>query len=533
MLALCFLVSAQLGAQHPKVELRPEKLRVAIGERVKFTVIPNPALPGIVYQFLREDGSVLRDFSPEPEISEVFWTSGRHTIFALVRAHGVSGQWRESGAVYAEPIDLIVPNLIVAGEPFIASTSNTVATNPNYRFRYGGQATDWSSRPAQELTFAEPGEYSVAVDAQWKTGDAANPIATASSAPQVVQVAARVPTLTLTALAGRRFVGSEIKFVVATTPANAPGKLSFNAGGGRANWALEARQVSYTYERPGTYTATVEFDGTAVKAETTVEIVEAPSPTLTVAPLAVEIGDLVTFTAVYTAAEERTRYGFDFGEGAQLDFDEAARATHRYQQPGKYSVTVQAAVGLSDAVMPLQKSAEVTVEVRPPLEIIPRVMTLTPRANRPVEFFIRTNRPDLDAEYTIDFGDGSPQFPTRSPRFAHTFARAGTFPVAVSATAGRFTVPAALSVEVGSVPWTIILVVAGAVAVLSALGAHAWAGSHPTFRLHMNPPSVVVKRSGESLVQLDVRLNRNVGHGRQQLAARVPPLLRSVRRTKS
>jgi uncharacterized protein YkwD len=99
----------------------------------------------------------------------------------------------------------------------------------------------------------------------------------------------------------------------------------------------EAEPV-YVYRQPGIYTVTrVLGEGaTAVQASRVLAVDRPPQASIYTTRPTVRVGELVTFTALTTAAEVVSYY-WDFGDGNSASH---AYVAHSYGTPGSYSVTL-------------------------------------------------------------------------------------------------------------------------------------------------------------------------------------------------
>ena len=157
-------------------------------------------------------------------------------------------------------------------------------------------------------------------------------------------------------------LGQAVSFTsTVTDPDNdTPFTYSWNFGDGGTS--TEANPT-HTYTTAGNYTVRLEVTdrrGAKGTKEKTLTILGAPVPTvteLTANPSSPEVDQDVSFTATATAtaAAPITRWRFDFGDGEVREFGNGGTTasytiTHKYAQPGAYTVQVKAqnASGWSD-----------------------------------------------------------------------------------------------------------------------------------------------------------------------------------------
>ena len=144
-------------------------------------------------------------------------------------------------------------------------------------------------------------------------------------------------------------VNEIITLTAVQTPADAPVRYAFSHGDGTIDNTSVSRAF---YEAPGSYTVTLLWQyngGKGSKSCGTVHVrpVNAPTPTVTPTPDAVQIGcsisprrpvevnETLTFTAFQSPANVPVTYVFDHGDGT---LDETSQSLAYYAAPGFYQV---------------------------------------------------------------------------------------------------------------------------------------------------------------------------------------------------
>ena len=197
---------------------------------------------------------------------------------------------------------------------------------------------------------------------------------------------------------------------------------------------------TYTYQEPGTYTATVTVTDPQGKTGTdTVEIVVtedgnvAPVVQAQATPRSGQAPLQVAFSARATDADGSAgdiTYLWDFDDAGANAF--GATASHTYMEPGTYTATVTATDGEGAF-----DTAEVTIVVAdPPGNVAPNVTAAaTPRSGAAplqVRFTSRGTDPDGDQVQTVwNFGDGQQ---AGGESATHTYRTAGTYTATVTVT---------------------------------------------------------------------------------------------------
>ncbi len=149
-------------------------------------------------------------------------------------------------------------------------------------------------------------------------------------------------------------IGQAVSFTPTVTDPDNDTPFTYSWDFGDGGTSTQANPI-HTYTAAGTYTVKLEVTdrrGAKGTKEKTIRILGAPVPTitgLTANPSSPEVDQDVTFTATATApiAAPVTRWRFDFGDGEVREYENGGTtasytATHKYAQPGAYTVRVQA-----------------------------------------------------------------------------------------------------------------------------------------------------------------------------------------------
>ncbi|TWP52509.1 PKD domain-containing protein [Lentzea tibetensis] len=166
----------------------------------------------------------------------------------------------------------------------------------------------------------------------------------------------------------------------------------------------------------------------------------APTPT---AAIVVEpgnrgvVGDEFELTLVLQPSTGTATTRWSFGDGTEAT---GATVTHRWQQPGTFTVRATATGDTGAQV----SSAETAVTVEPPATP-PRITQLTVRRPKPVigetVYFgaESSGNPDKWAWRVTQPGENTPEVTAQTPEFEHAFTTPGTYTVTLTVTAGALT----------------------------------------------------------------------------------------------
>lgn len=145
-------------------------------------------------------------------------------------------------------------------------------------------------------------------------------------------------------------------------------------------------------------------------------------------------GDPVSFNSVISEGTEPITYRWNFGDGGDAT---GQMATHTYQEPGTYTVTLSA----ENRAGVVTESCVVTVNPRP---VPPSITTLTASQTtfdvcEPRSITFTANVAGTQPiEYSWNFGDGATET-TSAPTVSHVFSNPGTYTVTLTATSSHGT----------------------------------------------------------------------------------------------
>jgi PKD repeat protein len=198
-----------------------------------------------------------------------------------------------------------------------------------------------STEPVVRHVFDKPGEYSVTLTVK----DSSGMICDTGVATTRVQPG--FPPIVVCGEDKQVCLGETVAFDGSGTQVFAPSTYTWDFGDGSTG---EGVKGTHTYEKPGVYRVILTVDdgkGTAcskgscvlrvtVWDRVAVQLVDAPSTSC--------VGRTVTFRANVTGA---SKLWWDFGDGST--WEGGSTATHTYQKPGNYSVSVKADNGTGSA----------------------------------------------------------------------------------------------------------------------------------------------------------------------------------------
>ena len=239
-----------------------------------------------------------------------------------------------------------------------------------------------------------------------------------------------VPTVKVTVNRKRVPLGDEVTFTL--TPSSVVLDphyvITIYFGDGRRQ-RIRQTQIVYLYSAPGTYTY-------SILVEPSDQPPTIPRVTLAANPTPVATESPVTFTAQLSQSYPNIRYRFFFGDGNQTEWQDASRTTHSYKSANTYRAYVDIGALSGSGANRLGGSARQPVEViATPSRPLAVTLIANPRSvavKQRVTFVARPDSTEPNIRYRFHFGDRSGVTAWQgSPRTAHTYSSAGTFPARV------------------------------------------------------------------------------------------------------
>jgi len=306
-----------------------------------------------------------------------------------------------------------------------ASTDKDGSVNA-FEWTFGDGSRASGATPIK--SFERAGTYSVTLTI---TGDAVGQCSPLDTDTVTVEV---LPAKSQDILAVERApVGDSVSFVAQLGEEAGTGDpVSFDwrfSDGGEAT----GQDVSYAFAQPGEYLVTLTTtlaggtqDCGELVSQHKITVNAAPEPVID-GPDTAAVGALVSFDASMSLDQDGviTRHLWDFGDGTTST---GVAGHHRYQKAGTYDVTLTVTDDAGVANSETTTSRQIAVNPVPiaGLQTPPALCVDTPR-----EWQVNAAE-GVDVVWA--FGDGETG---RGPSVAHSFARPGLYPVAVSTDDGR------------------------------------------------------------------------------------------------
>lgn len=295
-----------------------------------------------------------------------------------------------------------------------ANLTSQVGTPPSPRFGAGAVQTTFATvgstvhRWTFDLVFGGtggPGPFSV-TGANAETWVAEPPpSATASVDPSLVEV------------------GQVAAFTGTGTGGSPPYVFLWQFGDGTSSLAQDPGHV---YPAPAMYVPNVtvtDTAGVAMRASTTITVVEGPSLGLTISPSSTDVFRTVGFSAQVNGGTSPYVFHWSFGDGGTAS---SLDANHSYGAPGTYLVNLT----VTDTVQGIGvRFANVTVHADP--SITTTVSTASPTVGALTVFTAQATLGTGPYSYLWSFGDGNT---STNASATHAYARPGPYRVSVTVT---------------------------------------------------------------------------------------------------
>jgi hypothetical protein len=173
--------------------------------------------------------------------------------------------------------------------------------------------------------------------------------------------------------------------------------------------------TTHLYQAVGNYTYSI-----AVKRAAT----DPPSVNLNATPLPARTAQAITFIARPSGPYPNLQYRFDYGDGAQSNWQTSPTVEHAYVRPGNYSAYVDIGNGTQRIGGSARKQIAVTST---PLSVSLRATPLPAQAKRAVTFNATVSPRVVNATYRFTFGDGGPPVFQASPQVQHVYKNSGSY----------------------------------------------------------------------------------------------------------
>lgn len=400
---------------------------------------------GIVsYAFDFGDGSP-SETNSTGTISHTYNTAGTFTATVIVTdAEGLSDDATITITVEEAnqaPMAILAANPTQGEAPLMVAFDATSSTDDNgvvsYTFNFGdGSPTETNSTGTTIYTYTNPGTFTATVtveDAEGLTDEATIII--------TVETANQAPTAALVANPTEGDAPLTVAFdATGSTDDNGVVSYAFDFGDGSPVETNTTGTITHTYDNAGTFTATViatDAEGLSDDATATITVTQpnqAPMAALIASPTGGEAPLMVDFDATGSTDDAGiATYSFDFGDGSPIVENTTGLASHTYDNDGMFTatVTVTDAEGLSD-------DATVMITVAAGNAAPMAALTASPTEGEAplMVMFDATSSMDDNgiANFSFDFGDGSPAVENTTGTATYTYESAGTFTATVTVT---------------------------------------------------------------------------------------------------
>jgi PKD repeat protein len=313
------------------------------------------------------------------------------------------------------------PDKQTATVDFSDTSSDIGSTISTYNWSFGDGTNSTAESPPPH-TYPAPGQYTVSLTITDATGNT-------NMVSQTVN-AHGPPSASFNITTTDPMVGSPVSFdgSASTEPFGSIASYSWTFGDGSTS---TAQSPSHTYTQAGTYTVALtvtDTSGNTANTSQSITVASVPTAAFTSSP------DPQTATVDFSDTSNDVgsniiSYSWNFGD--QTNFTGERPPPHTYPAPGQYTVSLKItdATGNTNTVWQ-------TVNAHGPPSASFNMTIANPLVGSPVSFDGSASSEPFGsiASYSWNFGDGSPSGSGATP--SHTYARAGTYTVALTVTDG-------------------------------------------------------------------------------------------------
>jgi PKD repeat protein len=332
------------------------------------------------------------------------------------------------------------------GNPPLTVTFNATATDADtngdsivrYSFDFGDGNTADASTGSVTYTYNALGTYNAKVTVLTLYGQVSDPAFTTVT---VANAQPPVPNLAATPTSGGRPLNVSFDGSASTDPEGfAITSYTFNFGDGSPAVTQAGATTSHTYTALGSYTASLSVTdsrgvSSAAPATKTIDVVNlAPVAVLTADPTTGDSPLSVSFDGSASsdpdAGDTLVSYTFEFGDGSPPVTQGGATINHAYAGQGTYDATLKVtdSHGLASAPVTLQ----LVVNPGPPVaQLAISPPGAVPKGD-PVTLDGSFSSGDDIADFTFDFGDGSPTLTQAGATTSHVYRLGGGYTVSLS-----------------------------------------------------------------------------------------------------
>lgn len=273
-----------------------------------------------------------------------------------------------------------------------------------------------SDQPVVKKVFEKAGDYNVTLTVKDSSGMVCD------TGVATTKVSANYPPVAV-AENKEACVGEGVSFDASASSASGPAKYTWDFGDGQMG---EGQKVSHTYEKPGMYRVILTVDdqkgtqcsvsSTSVTAKVADRAVVSVSGSESVC-----VGQTASFATEGQGGN--LKYSWDFGDGHTAQG--GGRASHNYEKPGNYTVTVTADNGQNMPCSVTSSSTNIKVHGRPIADAGENLVCCVGKSNT----FDATKSEGDGLSYHWDFGDGATSDEARA---THTYDKNGNYRVVLT-----------------------------------------------------------------------------------------------------
>lgn len=309
----------------------------------------------------------------------------------------------------------------------------------SYLWYFGDSPVAGDSGRTAVVTFEEPGEYTIGLEARDHLG-------VTTLHEKTIRVTEAVPRAMFTHSPEEPSVGQEVEFDASSSfiPDGDIGGYTWEMGDGTT---ATGETVSHSYDETGEYDVTLTVEGNGVE-ETTTETVTVGdvSPVADIQmdadPDDITVDDTVTFdgSGSHSTDGEILNHTWEFGDGGTA---EGETAEYSYTEPGAYEMTLEVDDG-EDTATATKRVTVISRTPEPQVSYSPQ----EPVAGSPMTFDASdSHSPDGEIQQVVwEFGDGNEAV---GMEVEHTYDEPGEYEVTVEVDDGVESASGSFSVTVG------------------------------------------------------------------------------------
>jgi PKD repeat protein len=384
------------SSRKSEVVVSVRKGRVRVGELVTFTLTPASIVTNPAMEVTVDFGDGTRIKTRQTVVTHRYRSLGHYDVYATVKS--------AAGPDIAKP-QRPIPSVSLSASPTALTAGGAVNFSAQlsqsypgikYRFVFGdGSQTDWQNESSTRYAYRTPGTFSAYVDLGLGQGGAIRQVGGSIRRAIVVSPSNinfnntntnnnpkdprpndddRLPrSVQLSANPVPVQVTKPVTFMARVPSSSSKLRYRFVFGdGSSAGWQTSA-ETTHAYKSAGRYAASVSIgvasqrsirplaqDGQSIAVIKTAPV----AVDFNVAPLPVQEGKPVSFTAKSSSTEADVRYRFIFGDQTSSGtWQTSPQASYSYLKAGEYSAYVELGRSTGAGVEPVGRSSSKTISV--------------------------------------------------------------------------------------------------------------------------------------------------------------------------